>query len=90
MANEKTLAPAVNVDVVRNHILPILSKLVVDRIPNIKFNVAKAYEALSGVLKQSPEGRELIEQQVKPYLDTLSNDDDSDVQYFSNKAIMAL
>jgi serine/threonine-protein phosphatase 2A regulatory subunit A len=40
--------------VVRNSILPMMDKLVVDDIPNIRFNVAKSYAELITVLKRLP------------------------------------
>lgn len=50
-----TLAPAVNIQVIQESILPMIDKLVNDPIPNIRFNVAKSYEILIGVLKQLPD-----------------------------------
>lgn len=37
------------------HILPMMDKLVVDDIPNIRFNVAKTYGVLIEVLKRLPD-----------------------------------
>lgn len=37
------------------HILPMMDKLVVDDIPNIRFNVAKTYGVLIDVLKRLPD-----------------------------------
>lgn len=42
-------------DVIAKSILPMLDKLVVDDIPNIRFNVAKTYAMLIDVLKRLPE-----------------------------------
>src|SRR5690242_9428423 len=41
--------------VIGKDILPMLDKLVVDDIPNIRFNVAKTYSALIQVLNRLPE-----------------------------------
>lgn len=41
-------------DVVSKSILPMMDKLVVDEIPNIRFNVAKSYSELISVLKRLP------------------------------------
>jgi len=49
-----TLATVVSLDVVKNSILPMMDKLVVDDIPNIRFNVAKSYAELISVLKRLP------------------------------------
>lgn len=85
-----TMAPAVTPEVVRDHILPTVNNLVSDPIPNIRFNVAKSYEVLIPVLKQNPETGLLLETQVKPALDRLKEDSDSDVKYFAEKALLTI
>lgn len=50
-----TLATVVSMDVIGKNILPMLDKLVVDDIPNIRFNVAKTYGVLIDVLRRLPE-----------------------------------
>ena len=50
----QTLAPAINLEVIKNSILPMMDKLVSDDIPNIRFNVAKSYTILIDVLKRLP------------------------------------
>ncbi|KAG5519369.1 hypothetical protein PMAC_001995 [Pneumocystis sp. 'macacae'] len=84
-----SLAPVVGVDIVRNYILPTVNNLVDDKIPNIRFNVAKSYKVLFDILKDSPDGLELFNAQIKPSLEKLSNDPDTDVRFFANMAIMA-
>jgi len=49
-----TLAPAVNIEVIQEYILPMINQLIDDRIPNIRFNVAKSYGVLIDVLRQLP------------------------------------
>lgn len=49
-----TLAPAVNIEVIQEFILPMVNQLIEDRIPNIRFNVAKSYGVLINVLRQLP------------------------------------
>ncbi|KAL5604439.1 hypothetical protein BROUX41_002411 [Berkeleyomyces rouxiae] len=49
-----TLSSVVSFDVIDTSILPMLDKLVLDDIPNIRFNVAKTYNALITVLKKLP------------------------------------
>lgn len=51
---KKTLASVVSIDVISKSILPMMDKLVVDDIPNIRFNVAKSYAVLIDVLKRLP------------------------------------
>ena len=84
-----TVTPAVNVVTVRDNILPVVNQLVSDSIPNIRFNVAKAYEVLIAVLKTSPEGVSIIEAQVRPALNKLQEDPDADVRYFAEKSLAA-
>lgn len=81
-----TLAPVVNVQVVRTHILPVLTQLVTDRIPNIRFNVAKSYEALSPVLKTSADGKAILDNEVRQSIERLSRDTDGDVKFFADQA----
>ncbi|KAI3401238.1 hypothetical protein diail_11944 [Diaporthe ilicicola] len=50
-----TLATVVSMDVIAKSILPMLDKLVVDDIPNIRFNVAKTYAVLIDVLQRLPD-----------------------------------
>ncbi|KAI1291508.1 40S ribosomal protein S3 [Mortierella claussenii] len=83
------MAPAVTPEVIRDYILPTVTNLVADPIPNIRFNVAKSIEALIPVLQQNPDTRPLVEQQLKPALVKLSEDTDNDVRFFSQKAILA-
>lgn len=42
-------------EVISKSILPMLDKLVVDDIPNIRFNVAKTYGAIIDILRRLPE-----------------------------------
>lgn len=54
------MAPALSLSVIQESILPILSNLVSDQIPNIRFNVAKSYAVLIDVLKQLPDSNETV------------------------------
>ncbi|KAI7827129.1 armadillo-type protein [Gamsiella multidivaricata] len=84
------MAPAVTPEVIRDYILPTVTNLVTDPIPNIRFNVAKSIEALIPVLLQNPDTRPLVEQQLKPALVKLSEDTDNDVRFFSQKALLGV
>jgi serine/threonine-protein phosphatase 2A regulatory subunit A len=53
--NLQTLASVVTIDVIAKSILPMLEKLTSDDIPNIRFNVAKTYSVLIGVLRRLPD-----------------------------------
>lgn len=57
----QTLAPALSLPVIADSILPILSGLVTDQIPNIRFNVAKSYAIVIDVLKRLPDSDETLQ-----------------------------
>ncbi|KAL8798740.1 MAG: hypothetical protein Q9182_006428 [Xanthomendoza sp. 2 TL-2023] len=66
-----TLAPAINLKVIEQSILPMMDRLMSDDIPNIRFNVAKSYAILIDVLKRLPEDTTILsleksQQSVKP------------------------
>ena len=46
--------------VIAQSIFPILSNLVSDQIPNIRFNVAKSYAVLIDVLRRLPDSDETV------------------------------
>ncbi|KAM0821336.1 hypothetical protein ACQ4PT_072307 [Festuca glaucescens] len=55
-----------------------------ERVPNIKFNVAKVLQSLVPILDQS-----LTEKTLKPCLVELSEDPDVDVRYYAKQALQA-
>ena len=62
--------------------MPTVIGLASDSVPNVKFNVAKTLMRIGQWLDQAT-----IQQQVKPVLEKLKQDADSDVQYFAAEAI---
>lgn len=82
------MAPALDVDVVRSSVLAVVIALVSDRIPNIKFNVAKALEVLAVSLSTQAGGKELITEGILPSLQKLKTDSDPDVKFFAEKALI--
>ncbi|KZT54376.1 putative ser/thr protein phosphatase 2A regulatory subunit A [Calocera cornea HHB12733] len=82
-----TLAPVLNLEVIRDLVLTTVVQLVGDPIPNIRFNVAKALEVISENLSSSAEGRELVRTRILVQLETLRNDNDADVRYFAMRAL---
>lgn len=83
------LIPVVDTSVIVNKILPFIDHLIADPVPNIRFNVAKAYLiAVEALLKQpSPEVVKLIDEDILSNLNVLLNDSDVDVRYYANKSI---
>lgn len=79
------MAPVFDVPTVRLSVLPVIASLVVDRIPNIRFNVAKALEVLSTGLSGQPGGKELVAEGILPALEKLRGDTDADVRFFAEK-----
>ncbi|KAA1468241.1 ARM repeat-containing protein [Dentipellis sp. KUC8613] len=82
-----TIAPSLNVEIIRDDILEALLHLAVDPIPNIRFNVAKSLEVLATTFGHTEEGKALAQQKLVPALETLKNDLDADVQYFATHAL---
>ncbi|CAM9865087.1 unnamed protein product [Hapterophycus canaliculatus] len=56
-----------------------------DPVPNIRFNVSKTLEKMAPRLENAA-----VEAQIRPALDTLVDDADRDVRYFSRKAMQAV
>lgn len=55
-----------------------------DRVPNIRFNVAKLLERLAGLVDAS-----VVDQVIRPTLIELTEDSDTDVRFFAHKALTA-
>lgn len=81
------MAPALDVDSIRTSVLPVITDLVSDRIPNIRFNVAKALEVLATSLGSQAGGNELVTEGVLPGLEKLRGDSDADVRFFAEKGL---
>lgn len=87
------MAPALDLDVIKSSVLPVVVNLVTDRIPNIRFNVAKALGTLSVTLSLPSDGstagggRQLVAESIVPQLEKLSNDPDADVRFFAERAL---
>lgn len=83
----QTMAPALNVEVIRESVLKAVQTLSKDSIPNIRFNAAKSLEILSTVVAEQSGGKELVRDQILPTLNQLKEDSDADVRYFAVKAL---
>ena len=81
------MTPSLNLDVVKDSIMQTLLSLLNDPIPNIRFNVAKALEVIGTTYGSTPEGKALVKEKIVPALQSLQNDADADVRYFSNRAL---
>ncbi|KAM0046117.1 putative armadillo-like helical protein [Helianthus debilis subsp. tardiflorus] len=69
--------------------ISILAPVVVtaskDRVPIIKFNVAKVLQSLVPIVDHS-----VVEKSIKPCLVELAEDPDVDVRYFANQALESI
>jgi len=82
-----TIVPTLSLEVIRDSILPVLTTLMSDPIPNIRFNVAKSLEVISQTLNNAPEGSVVAKERIVPAVENLKNDADADVRYFANRAL---
>jgi len=80
------MAPALDVDSIRTSVLPTIISLSADRIPNIRFNVAKAFEVLSTSLGAQSGGSQLVQSELIAAVEKLRQDSDADVRFFAEKA----
>nr|AFK45317.1 unknown [Lotus japonicus] len=55
-----------------------------DRVPNIKFNVAKVLQSLIPIVEES-----VVENTIRPCLVELSEDPDVDVRFFASQALQS-
>ncbi|WFD30342.1 protein phosphatase regulatory subunit Paa1 [Malassezia sp. CBS 17886] len=82
-----TMAPSLDTDTIVSPVLTTILPMVQDPIPNIRFNVAKAFEVLVTELAASPEGMPHVQEKIKPALLTLSEDRDADVRFYAHRAL---
>ncbi|CCE82816.1 Piso0_002566 [Millerozyma farinosa CBS 7064] len=84
------LVPVVDVHTVENKLLPFVNSFADDPVPNIRFNIAKAYLVIAKALVEAkdtlPNSVSLIEQ-ILSKLGKLSKDEDFDVRYYSDQSI---
>ncbi|KAI0312618.1 ARM repeat-containing protein [Amylostereum chailletii] len=82
-----TIAPSLDLDIIRSDIIDALLHLATDPIPNIRFNVAKSLEVLATTYITTPEGKQFVQQKILPALVELKADQDADVRYFATHAL---
>ncbi|KAF7347825.1 Ser/Thr protein phosphatase 2A regulatory subunit A [Mycena venus] len=82
-----TIAPSLNLDIVRSEIIDPLLQLASDAIPNIRFNVSKSLEVLATTYGVTPAGNEFVRARIVPALEQQKNDQDADVRYFATRAL---
>ncbi|CDW58966.1 serine:threonine protein phosphatase 2A 65 kDa [Trichuris trichiura] len=77
----KVCGPAIT----SQHLLPTVFKLADDPVANVRFNVAKTLSTIGNMFDQKA-----IQNEIKPILTKLLDDNDLDVKYFANQARQAL
>ncbi|XBW35004.1 hypothetical protein QEN19_000569 [Hanseniaspora menglaensis] len=77
------LITVVSNDIILDQILPFIEHLNDDKVPNIRFNVAKAYYVVVSKLGKKDYSN-LINNSILPKLKELMVDTDTDVRYFAN------
>ncbi|XP_059841239.1 serine/threonine-protein phosphatase 2A 65 kDa regulatory subunit A alpha isoform-like [Hypanus sabinus] len=69
-------------EITTRHMLPTVLQLADDQVANIRFNVAKTLKKIGPVLDA-----DTLQNEVKPILGKLSQDQDRDVKYFAEEAM---
>ncbi|KAK6462397.1 armadillo-type protein [Scheffersomyces coipomensis] len=92
------LIPVIDYPIITKKILPFINNLIVDSVPNIRFNVAKSYLIIGETLIKNKrkfnlsdeELNKIINTEILVNLEKLQNDEDVDVRYFSSKSIQGI
>jgi len=76
------LAPFVSQDVCINSVLTVVLSAAKDRVPNIKFNVARLTQKFVPLV-----GTSVVESTIRPCLLELNSDADVDVRFFASQSL---
>ncbi|KAL0678650.1 hypothetical protein Bca4012_006631 [Brassica carinata] len=79
------MAPVMGSEITCSKFLPVVVEAAKDRVPNIKFNVAKLLQTLNPIVDQS-----VVDKIIRQCLVDLSEDPDVDVRYFANQALRSI
>jgi len=80
--DKQTMAPSLDVAIIRDTVLDAALALSTDPIPNIRFNVAKCLETLAVQCTNDAEGQDIVHRRIVPALKKLQEEDtDADVRY---------
>ncbi|GFZ16118.1 protein phosphatase 2A subunit A2 [Actinidia rufa] len=79
------LAPVMGAEITCSKLLPVVITTLKDRVPNIKFNVAKVLQSFISIVDQS-----VVEKTIRPCLVELAEDPDVDVHFFANQALQSI
>ncbi|XP_072125734.1 serine/threonine-protein phosphatase 2A 65 kDa regulatory subunit A beta isoform-like [Mobula birostris] len=76
------LSEACGQEITAKHMLPTVLQMAGDQVANIRFNVAKTLQKIGPVLDAST-----LQNEFKPILEKLGQDQDMDVKYFAQEAM---
>uniref|UniRef100_A0A8C2R874 TOG domain-containing protein n=1 Tax=Capra hircus TaxID=9925 RepID=A0A8C2R874_CAPHI len=79
------LSEACGQEITTKQMLPIVLKMAGDQVANVRFNVAKSLQKIGPILDTNA-----LQEEVKPVLQKLGQDEDMDVKYFAQEAISAV
>ena len=79
------IAESVPAGVVSSSIVPVITGMAGDAVPNIRFNVAKTLASVGRLV-----GKDKFEAEIMPTLKTLEEDEDRDVVWFAKESIEGL
>jgi len=82
------LANVCGADVTLHQLVPTVLSMAGDNVPNVRFKVAQTLQRLCAAAATSDLA--FVEQEVRPCLEKLREDDDIDVQYFAGDALESL
>ncbi|CCE65408.1 hypothetical protein TPHA_0L00520 [Tetrapisispora phaffii CBS 4417] len=81
------IGTVIDMDPLKKEILPFIISLAQDEVPNIRFNVAKGLaEIATSLIKRDSKNKKLIKEELLPVLENLVQDEDVDVNYFSEQS----
>ncbi|EDO15947.1 hypothetical protein Kpol_1044p5 [Vanderwaltozyma polyspora DSM 70294] len=81
------LTGVVDCDIIEQDIIPFVSGLENDPVPNIRFTVSKSYGVIAKRLYQLDGQVDIVDMLILPSLINHLSDKDQDVQYFSKQAL---
>lgn len=76
------LAQVVGMDVINSSMLPLVLRMAQDKVPNVRFNVAKTLGQLVGLLDATA-----VATRIKPCLTKMTDDIDRDVKLYAAQAL---
>lgn len=78
------LAPHLSQEAIEKTVVPFILNQIADKVPNIRFNIAKALKSISAYVKNPA-----LYSAITKALAQLASDQDADVKYNASKSITA-